>query len=139
MHKLEGHIFQRLTPWVHAQIPGHTTSSPGNLRCRPKRSNQLHAVEERFRSVHTRLARKIWRDSTAAGDWNASFQSWTHLGSNYAINKCLRDATFPALWRLWGRDDKAIPVEQDLLDLRPRLANLVVTHVDKLLTEGMIL
>ena len=139
MQKLDGHVFQRLTPWVHTQLSGIDSSCLANLRCRPRLPNQLAVVEQRFRSVHTRLARKIWRDSTRDGDWNASFQSWTQMGTNYAINKCLRDATFPALWRLWARSDPAIPDEQDLLDLRPRRANLVVTRVDKLPNEGMIL
>ena len=139
MHKLEGHVFERLTPWVHAQLSGVEHSSTGNLRCRPRLQTQLAVVKQRFRSVHSRLARKIWRDSTRHEDWKASFQSWAQMGTNYAINKCLRDATFPALWRLWARSDPAIPDEQDLLNLRPRLANLVVAHVDKLPTEGMIL
>lgn len=139
MQKLEGHIFQRLTPWVQQQLPSTSSETLGNSRCRPRPSSQLRAVEERFRSVHTRLARKIWRDSTTEGRWEDSFRSWQQLGTSYALNRCLREATFPGLWRLWGRAAPTIPDEQDLLNLRPMLDRLVVTHVDKLPTEGMIL
>ena len=139
MHKLEGHIFQRLTPWVQQNVPRVTEPIPGNLRCRPKLSSQIAAVEERLRSLHSRLAKKICRDSTSNGNWGDAFRSWSHLGSQYALNRCLREATFPTLWSMWGRAVPALPDEQELLDLRPMLSNLVVTHVDKLPTGGMIL
>ena len=100
---------------------------------------QIKAVEERLRSLHARIARKIWRDSVSTDRWHDSFQSWSHLGTSYALNRCLREATFPTLWKLWGRADAKILDDQDLLSLRPHLEHLVVTHVDKLPTEGMIL
>ena len=139
MHKLESHIFQRLTPWVRARLVHVSSDTLGNTRCRPRLSSQIQAVEDRFRVLHSRIARKIWRDSASAGKWHDSFESWTKLGSAYALNRCLRDTTFSAVWSLWGRMDVNIPDEQDLLDLRPVLADLVVTHVDKLPTDGMIL
>ena len=66
----------------------------------------------------------------------------TSLGHNSAVptlNRCLREATFPTLWQSWAKADPGIIDEQDILDLRPSLDDLVVTHVDKLPTEGVIL
>ena len=73
---------------------------------------QIKAVEERLRSLHARIARKIWRDSVSTDRWHDSFQSWSHLGTSYALNRCLREATFPTLWKLWGRADAKILDEQ---------------------------
>ena len=127
MDKLDGHIFQRLSPWVRRQIPDMTMNTLGNSRCRPILRMQLQHLETEFCTTHTRIARKIWRDAHAANEAEEGYRGWFNLGCTYALQRCLREATFPGLWNLWQRSDGDIIDEENVLALRPRSSPLVVT------------
>ena len=139
MQRLDGHIFQRLIPWVRTKLPNMSERCVGNSRCRPVLQAQLREVEEKFATCHNRIVRKIWRDAIAQQDDVGGFDAWSKTGINNALNGCLRKLTFPLRWKAWARTDPHILDESDVVSLRPMLNSLVVTHIDKLPVEGMIL
>ena len=139
MQRLDGHIFQRLTPWVRTKLPNMSDRCVGNSRCHPVLLAQLREVEEKFATCHNRIVRKIWCNAIAQQDYVDGFDAWSRTGIVNALNGCLRKLAFLLPWKVWACTDPHILDESEVISLRPLLTSLVVTHIEKLFVEGMIL
>ena len=158
MKKLEGHIFQPITPWLEEK--GISTGGGWNMKCGcvPEEGKQIGQISKALDDCNARILKRVLRkckneekkrerDAEATGEATAGEQEQKDEEKRVVLDevmkmttgKIVRETKIRMAWRGWVQQFDDCPTEEELMRIKGTTRRLVNCPVDKYATEGIMM
>jgi hypothetical protein len=136
MRKLNGHIFQPLTPWLAKQ--GVTIPQGWNLKSAniPECNDQIKMVEENVEKCQLRILKKITKNQKKYGASEGVVVAELQKTARMKITRTMK---IQIAWNRWTHNNQGCMYQSELEKHRELLRRAVICPVDKHNGEGIIL
>ena len=137
MRRIEGHICQPLVEWIRSTTEEMPKGWGGKERCLPAKQDQVNLMQEQMIRIHRHIRRRVL--SNMAKQNKRAKADWAVEGWEDGIEAAIREDRWNQLWEKWAESRPAAMEERSLLRFKNEFRRLVVCHVDKHSSEGMLI
>ena len=137
MKRIEGHICQPVVEWIRSTSESMPKGWGGKERCLPAREDQVNRMQEQMIGIHRHIRRRVLENM--ARNNKRIKAEWATEGWEDGIEAMIRGDRWNQLWERWADSRPAAMEEKSLLRFKTEFRHVVVCHIDKHSSEGMLI
>ena len=136
MRRIDGHICQPVVEWIRKEIDSMPKGWGGKERCLPAKEDQVELMQQQMLSIHRHIRRRVLMGAIKN---NRKIKAeWAEEGWEDAIEAMIREDRWEQLWERWADSRPHAMKENSVKCFKERFKRVVVCHIDKHSSEGML-
>ena len=109
----------------------------GKERCLPAKDEQVELMQGQMLGIHRHIRRKVLEGMLREG--RTIKEEWASEGWEDGIEAMIREERWAQLWEKWARSRPNAMEESSLKRFKEEFKRVVVCHIDKHSSEGMLI
>lgn len=138
MNKVQGHVCQPLSQWLSRKGVAMPPEWSMKARCAPSVGAELKQIEEGLEKVSVAVKKKVVRNAKAAHEVGLRTKKVLKATEEEEIGSGFRQMIWQNMLEGWLSKHQEVVKEEDVMQWKQHLQKVVVTHVDRLPGEGLI-
>ena len=136
MRRIDGHICEPVVEWIRRESDEMPKGWGGKERCLPSKEEQVDLMQSQMLRIHRHIRRRVMEKMTKTNKIDTADRATENWEDG--IETMIRGERWSQLWEKWARSRPAAMEEKSLIRFKNAFREVVVCHVDKHSSEGML-
>ena len=137
MRRIDGHICQPVLEWIRSQVDMVPEGSGGKERCLLAKEEQAELMQTQMLKIHRHIRRRVVEGAIKNGKMIK--EEWAQESWEDGIENMIREERWRMLWERWARSRPQAMEENNLRGFQEVFKRVVVCHIDKHNSEGLLI
>ena len=137
MRRIDGHVCQPLVEWIRKEAEAMPKGWGGRERCLPAKEEQIETMRNQMLGIHRHIRRRILQGAIKSK--KPIKAEWANEGWLDGVEAMIKEDRWGDLWERWARSRPSAMEESSLKRFKQEFKKVVVCHVDKHSSEGMLI
>ena len=136
MRRIDGHVCRPVVEWIRKEVESMPKGWGEKERCLPAKSEQVELMQQQMLSIYRHIRRRVLQ---GAFKNNKRIKAeWAEEGWEDGIEMMIRGDRWEQLWERWASSRPQAMEENSLKRFKDEFRRVVVCHIDKHSSEGML-